>query len=550
MTFAINAFLNDNRSGDIAPGWSHAAFRSATLALSERLQAAGSPSVALWFGDSARFASALFAAWQAGCRVLLPPHLAADSLNWIAREKALWISDDAHLPAEHWHYGADDEAQGGSGAFAIADDARLCLQTSGSSGQAKLIDKSALQLQAEAQALAAVLPESWRDLPAQASVSVQHMYGLTFRVFAALACGWQLTRSTCMYPEDLMTASAAPCLWISSPALLNRLGEARDWAALFGKVRGILSAGGALPATTVALLEEKLGIAPTDIYGSTETGVIASRSGDTPWQALPGVHIGSNADGLLWAESPWTAAREQTADAVHIDGRRFTLHGRGDRIIKFEDKRVSLTQIEHHLLAHPWVADAHCGVQHKRIAAWLALSDAGIAALRDLGRAHVQHALKQHLAQSQHTIALPRYWRFADTLPRNAQAKIRHADFEHAFRDPRTTPLWQAESRDDANHHYVYRARIPLDLVYFAGHFADFPLVPGVVELQWVMELAARHPWGQQTPITIENLKYQQFVRPHDLIHLELRQDTSKNKLHFSIKQGDASCASGRIVWA
>ena len=549
MTFSINTFLNEAHHGDIAPNWTHAAFRSATLALADRLHKQGSPCVALWFGDSARFASALFAAWQAGCRVLLPPHLAPDSLHWAASEQALWLSDDPTLPATHWHYGEAEESRQGHGRFRIDGNACLFLQTSGSSGQAKVIGKSALQLETEAQALATVLPHAWHGLPVHASVSVQHMYGLTFRIFAALACGWQLTRSVCTYPEDLIAASTAPCLWISSPALLNRLGDARDWAALRDKVRGILSAGGALPIATATLLQAKLGIFPTDIYGSTETGVIAHRQGDEAWHCLPGMHVASNAQGLLRAHAPWTAGEEQTADSAHIDGNTFTLHGRSDRIIKFEDKRVSLTGIEHQLLAHPWIADAHCGVQHKRIAAWLALNDSGIAALRNLGHSAVQQAMKQHLAQSQDTVALPRYFRFAATLPRNAQAKIRDANFHNAFHTPRTTPYWQEIYANTTEHHYRYSARIPLDLVYFPGHFADFPLVPGVVELQWVMELAARHPWGQQAPVTIENLKYQQFVRPHDLIHIELRHDSNKNKLHFAIKQGEAPCASGRIVW-
>ncbi|MDO5091518.1 MAG: AMP-binding protein [Cardiobacteriaceae bacterium] len=542
MTLSLNDFLNDERAGEIAPGWTHAAFRRATLALAEDLRAAGSPTVALWFADGARFASALFAAWQAGCAVWLPPHVADE---YLARE-ALWLTDAADFPAPHRFYGAAEETRAATGRFAIADTAQLFLHTSGSSGDAKSVGKTLSQLEKEAQALAAVLPAAWRGLPVAASVSVQHMYGLTFRVFAALACGWQLSRTSCTYPEDLIAASATPCLWISSPALLNRLGAARDWDALSGKVCGILSAGGALPAQTAALLQEKLGILPTDIYGSTETGVIARRHGDAPWQALPGVGIGCDGAGLLWAASPWTDGREQTADAARIDGDTFTLHGRGDRILKFEDKRVSLAAIEHQLLAHPFVHDAHCGLHHQRIAAWLALSDAGIAVLRDRGRAHVQQALKAHLARSQETIALPRYWRFADHLPRNAQTKIRDADFHDAFHAPRTTPQWQATENDDV---YVYTARVPLDLVWFAGHFADFPLVPGVIELQWVMELAARHPWGQQTPVCIENLKYQQFVRPHDDIRLELRHDAGKNKLHFAIKQGDAPCASGRIVW-
>ena len=90
---------------------------------------------------------------------------------------------------------------------------------------------------------------------------------------------------------------------------------------------------------------------------------------------------------------------------------------------------------------------------------------------------------------------------------------------------------------------------MPLDLVYFGGHFATFPLVPGVVELQWVRNLIAPQPWSKQRVIRIENLKYQQFIRPHDKVSVELKYDEGKNKLSFKINNGEYPCASGRIVF-
>lgn len=90
---------------------------------------------------------------------------------------------------------------------------------------------------------------------------------------------------------------------------------------------------------------------------------------------------------------------------------------------------------------------------------------------------------------------------------------------------------------------------MPLDLVYFGGHFATFPLVPGVVELQWVRNLIAPKPWSKQRIIRIENLKYQQFIRPHDEVSVALKYDEGKNKLSFKINNGEHPCASGRIVF-
>ena len=311
---------------------------------------------------------------------------------------------------------------------------------------------------------------------------------------------------------------------------------------------GIISSGGALPEATADLLAEHA-VRPFEIYGSTETGVIAHRQYSVPWRPVAGVESGCDEDGALWVSSPWSDGRVQTADVAEQDSSGFRLLGRKDRIIKFEDKRVSLTRIEHDLLAHPWLADAHCGLhpQHRRLAVWAALSDEGLAALCEQGRSTVIAALKQHLAAANDVIALPRFWRFTDALPRNTQAKIATADFQAALTCPQTEPQWQpAEERDDK---LYFHGRVPVDLVYFGGHFANFPLVPGVIELQWVHRLAARFDWGQQSVRRVENLKFQQFVRPGDNITVELAYDASKNKLLFKLSKAESVCASGRMVY-
>ena len=133
-------------------------------------------------------------------------------------------------------------------------------------------------------------------------MSPQHLYGLTFRVFVSLAAGWAIGRRQCVYPELLLADSRRECVWIASPALLNRLGEGRDWARLRQNVRGIISAGGMLPEATAALLQEKLGFAPHDVYGSTETGVIALRQGGD-WELLPEVEASVNEENIFQVAS-------------------------------------------------------------------------------------------------------------------------------------------------------------------------------------------------------------------------------------------------------
>lgn len=549
----LNGLLNRPAEGLLAEHWQAADFARATWLLAARLHAAEINSVALWFDDAARFASALLAAWQAGAEVYLPPDLSPESRQWASDKGCVWLSDCAGVCADEWCYAHDDvwqNADASEPAFALQPGSRVLLKTSGSGGAAKTVVKTLAQMQTEAAALAACLPAGWRGAYAWSSVSQQHLYGLSFRIFTALAAGWIIGRRQCRYPEELIAASKTRGIWITSPAVLNRLGAERNWAVLRQNLSGMVSAGGMLPENVANMLAEHWGHYPHDVYGSTETGVAALRVGTGHWQLLPEVAARADGDGLC-IQSPWTDGEVLSADTGEVKGRSLALHGRSDRIVKLEDKRVSLNRLEHALLAHDWIDDAYCALhpQYRRVAVWAALSAAGKQAFRQHGRAAVIAVLKERLAVFADAVALPRYWRFASSLPRNAQAKIRRQDFEEALLHPALCPDW-VQQHSDAADEYCFIGRVPLDLPYFSGHFADFPLVPGVVEMQWALDVAARFDWGRGVPVRVENLKYQHFVRPDDEICLLLRYDVGMGKLHFSIKCADKVCASGRVVWA
>lgn len=540
----------------VYPEWARTDFLHTAHTLSCRLKAQNIQTCALWFNDAAVFACALLATWSAGATALLLPNLAQENLAWANTADILLTDVSDGIEHHHLFLWQDflNEMPSEHIAFAslnIAPEACALLKTSGSSGEAKIIAKTAQQMQNEANALAQKIPFGHNGATVIASVSPQHMYGFTFRFALPLIMNWTLAREQAVYPENLLaqTMPSENVIWLASPAVLNRLGEERNWQAVQTKIIGIISAGGHLPEATADLLAAKT-VRPFEIYGSTETGIIAFRQHQTLWQTFNHVELSIHEQGGLNVSSLWTNGIETCADAIEIQEGGFHLLGRQDRVIKLEDKRVSLVQIEHELLKHRWINDAHCAIHphHKRLALWLALSSDGINALREQGRVAVIDALKRHLATSQDTIAIPRYWRFTTELPRNAQSKITANDFQTAFTQEITAPAWQPMPSESENT-WQFSARVPLDLVYFSGHFARFPLVPGVIELQWIRDLIQTFAWSQQRLIRVENLKYQQFVRPNDELFVHLQFDADKNKLSFQITHQQANCASGRLVF-
>ena len=536
----------------ILPDWTEADFNHRVAQIVQQFQQDNVRAVGLWFDDAALFSCVLVACFQAKVNALLPPNLLAENQQWIA--------DNADLLLDDEHFATYAIEQTVSAPKSLGDwqfDTEVWMKTSGSSGEAKIIQKNLDQLWREARAIFEILPFSnfENSLQIIGSVMAQHLYGLSFRVLLPLYARlqgkkWLIGREQLVFPDHLMNHSrqGLPTVWISSPALLTRL----DCSITCFKdcsIVGILSSGGALAQDIGLTLQNVSSSSFLEIYGSTETGCIASRQPERHWKPLQDVKLGINDEGALWVESSRTIGREQTADAVKFFDDGFELLGRIDRIVKLGDKQVSLVAIEQDLQKHALVADAYVA-QHpekQRTVAWLALSTEGITFLRENGRKALTQTLKKYLSQFHEKFAQPRYWRLATSLPRNAQAKILRTDFEAVCRQEMREPEWR-RVQSAVENALVLQATVPLDLIYFKGHFANFPLVPGVVELQWAV---AQVPTLLGRTIEIErvdNLKYQQFLRPNDQVELTMSWDESKKRVKFLLKGNGEPCASGLLI--
>ena len=520
------------------------------LRLAGGLQQRAVRTLAVHLEDAEQLAIALLGAWRAGVRVLLPADLQPASRARLSPLAELWLTDQADDLSL-----ADLLAEPVAAAALDANLLGLTLCTSGSSGEPKLIDKRLQQLASEVEALESLWGADLGDAVVIGSVATQHIYGLLFRVLWPLCAGRRLGRRALPFAEDMQLASRtlAPFCWVASPALLKRMGDNLDWSAL-RQVRRVFSSGGPLPADAAQRLHQRLGQWPTEIYGSSETGGIAWRQGGEWWQPLPGVELGQNEQGALRVASPWLARGhiEQTADGALLepDG-RFVLRGRLDRIVKLEEKRISLPMLESALLEHPFIREARLGViQDNRayLGALVALSDSGLFALRNQGRRSVTESLRKHLMAYCEALALPRRWRLLHELPSNAQGKLPQAELDALLEAPRTrqperlAQRWQDE-------HWQIDLRVPLDLAHFSGHFPRTPVLPGVVQIEWAIELA-RELIDDLPPRFggMEVLKFQQLARPGDLLLLSLRFDRARGKLYFTYHNGEKPCSSGRVL--
>ena len=539
---------HSGRAVSFDPALDHDTLRGQALSLAGGLQQRGVQRIALHLEDAAELAVALLGAWRAGVSVLLPADLQAQTRQRWDPQVDLWITQSSELQALY--------ANPLPGAGLDLDACRLSLCTSGSSGEPKRIDKTLRQMANEVEALEQLWGNELGEACIIASVAAQHIYGLLFRVLWPLCAGRSFVRQQLAFPEDMQRVSREhPAFaWIASPALLKRMGDNLDWPAL-SPVRRVFSSGGALPAEAAQALHQRLGQWPTEIFGSSETGGIAWRQGPGLWQPFADVQLSQGEDGALCIASAYLPPGhvEHSADAVRIeaDG-RFELLARLDRIVKLEEKRISLPMLEQALEAHDWVLEARLGVVRENrasLGALLVLSDSGLFALREHGRRTLTQTLRQHLSQHCEALALPRRWRLLRQLPLTSQGKLAQAQVDALLLAPRPKQP-EVLSQNQLDGVWTLRLAVPPDLAFFSGHFPTTPVLPGVVQIDWAISL------GQQLLDLpprfggMEVLKFQQLVRPGDEIELTLGFDPQRSKLHFAYRHRDAACSSGRIVWA
>ncbi len=329
----------------------------------------------------------------------------------------------------------------------LDDELLIELYTSGSTGRPKRVDKLLGQLRAEVAALEVQWGQTLGDAVVLATVPHHHLYGLLFRVLWPLWAGRPFYAPTCEQAFEFNAAASrfGRCLMVSSPAFLTRVTD-------FGRLqppdafRAVFSSGAPLPEATAAKIANESGRAAIEVYGSTETGGIAWRDwepevGQTPWHCLTGVEIAApgNTPGLLRVRSPWTWRADwvETGDLGQaLAQRRFLLHGRADSVLKVEDKRVSLAEMERHLVAHEFVSEARLLVlkgKRSSVGAVVVLSAAGRRQLQQAGAQKVRKLLLEMLRTWYEPVLVPRKWRFVESLPGNAMGKIESARLQALF---------------------------------------------------------------------------------------------------------------------
>ena len=516
--------------------WQDVALQAAAIAQMENL------TWALWEADSYEFLVLLFAALLAEKQVLLPPNRVRELEQDFAAQQIYFLKRQDVEKVIPLSLTLDD---------AFLEQAQLYFYTSGSTGEPKKIPRTLRQLLNEVQGLSQSFTFDEHAI-AIATVSHQHIYGLLFKLLLPLAAGRSFYSPQMAFPEDVVQAQkqleklGLSNYLISSPALLKR------WTTdvILQECHMVFSSGGKLESGVRPLLNRPI----IEVLGSSETGGIAHRAQDEDaWTAFSNVAIRIKNQQLMVKsnhafEDDWITTGDGAAwtDATC---QTFKLMGRTDRIIKLEEKRLSLDAIEQSIQALDAVQQCHVLVlehEHRQILGCIVvLKEDAREQLQQLGKSAFVGHLKQQLKDNLETIAIPRQWRFLSQLPQNSQSKLNKSYLQTLFKSMlQPVVLSQSQSSDD----YILSLEFPPELVCFKGHFPTQPIYPGVGQIGFLQHFA-KSIWSDLNWCQgYEQLKFQNLIRPYAIVQLKLSR--KEHKVGFELRDSEQILASGRLLFA
>jgi acyl-coenzyme A synthetase/AMP-(fatty) acid ligase len=258
------------------------------------------------------------------------------------------------------------------------------------------------------------------------TVPPQHMYGFESTVLIAMqnACAFESSKP--FYPADIervVSNTPRPRALITTPfhlrTLITEL-QSPVWIDL------LVSATAPLAVSLAVLAEQKITDKLLEIYGSTETGQLATRrtSETYDWTAFDGIQISQKED-KFFASGDQIEGTVEINDRLELKTENFVLHGRTVDMVNIAGKSTTLGYLNHQLLSIPHVEDGVFFAQNEK--------DEGLGSTTRLAAVvvaplHTLESLQLELRKRIAPAFFPRPLKFVQSMPRNATGKLPHAE--------------------------------------------------------------------------------------------------------------------------
>ena len=312
------------------------------------------------------------------------------------------------------------------------EETEIYLYTSGSTGKQKAVRHTMKEIETDNSVVISLWGEEYFKRKQITTVSQHHVYGFYWCICLPFTLGLPFRRKRIEFPSEFEKLTDTSYVLVSTPAFLKRTVEVLD--KLDMKDVFISVSGGAVSEELAVSTEKLFGFCPMEGYGSTETSGIAYRQQSRDglvWTPYDCVKLWVGEDGCLNVKSPFIKdpAGVATADLVELyDDGRFLLKGRADSIVKIEEKRISMTEVENRLLETGLVSEVKVVALSNDVRQYLAAA----VVLNAQGREKFAHSEKFEMNRWFHdflmkyfeNVVIPKKWRFVEKLPSDVQGKV------------------------------------------------------------------------------------------------------------------------------
>lgn len=414
----------------------------------------------------------------------------------------------------------------------IENNEQFVFHTSGSTGEPKTIIKSKDCMLAESRDLAKFFKFS-PDTIFVSTVSDEFMYGTTFTVMLPKVLNCKVDGERVVYPEDIKDYEKF--VFVSTPSFLEKL--AKYNYTFKHNPEMIISAGAKLDDKIFGYLE-KISKGVTEIYGSTEAGVVAYRQKhNAKLQFFENVKYINNT-----ISSPYFDESElELNDELEFFEDGFIVKGRNDRIVKIQEKRISLDEIERDLNKSNLVKKSYCLKLGDKLCSAIILNNKVEKLLENFGKLELIKAIKKSAPLN---IITPKKWRFLTNLPTNERGKIDGARVKEWFNTNVTYPNIVKLENDGQNAEITLI--FPKNSNFFKGHFPGFPILPGVVQLFFAKEFARDIFNLYFVPQKVKKVKFSSIIKPEMKVKLVLTRN--EKSIEYKYIDEEKTFSSGTFV--
>lgn len=260
------------------------------------------------------------------------------------------------------------------------------------------------------------------------TVQWNHMLGKLWMDMLPKALGLPADPEVVMTPEALLAKmnAAEQVFLVTTPSFLDRLTLYADQYHVPRNCVEIVTSGALLTADVSARTKRVFGIEPRQIFGSTETGGVAWRRGDGLWQVFDPVRV-RDVGGRIGVRSPFSFRRNYVmGDGLELspDRRSFKLLGRRDRLVKINEERVNLAEMEEKVKE---LGYRDCALVK------LAGRHGDCLGLVLVGAEEPPLAVRRKLLPIFPHGTVPKRFRFVADLPRNPQGKVLNNEIVQMF---------------------------------------------------------------------------------------------------------------------